>query len=478
MDQVTKGSVPEDEELSRFGYRQQFVRSLRHFESFAVAFSFISITTGIFTTYAFALATGGTRSIWTWPIVIVGQALVALVYGALSARVPLSGYSYQWASRLASPHVGWWFGWMSFAFLTIVTVSVDYGLVQVAFQPLIGQAYTPTSAALETLVVLALQAALIITSTRATTRLNNTAVATEIIGIVGLTVVLVIVAAIRGLGHWSNLTSSGPVPAVGYYAWLGPFMLATLLGAYTIVGFESASNLAEETHEPHKVIPRAMVRAVLLSGAVGFVFLLVLAFATDKGAYSSSAPVAFIVGTVLGSVVQKIFLIFVVVSIFACGLVIMVTNGRLIFSMARDRRLPGHQFLNRVPRPVGGPPLATVLAATLGGIIVLVLLANTNALFTLFTASTIMPALLYAGTVLLYIATRRGHGRYGRWEWPVIAGAVIWLAYELIVLIGPGAFRDAQYYVLGALGLGLVFYIVQLVTEPAAMRAAPEAEAE
>ena len=77
---------------------------------------------------------------------IVGQSLVALVYGALSIRVPLSGYSYQWASRLANAHVGWWFGWMSFAFLTIVTVSVDYGLVQVAFQPLIGQTYTPTSA--------------------------------------------------------------------------------------------------------------------------------------------------------------------------------------------------------------------------------------------------------------------------------------------------------------------------------------------
>jgi hypothetical protein len=144
-----------------------------------------------------------------------------------------------------------------------------------------------------------------------------------------------------------------------------------------------------------------MVRAVLLSGVVGFVFLLVLAFATDKAAYSSAAPVASIVGAVLGSVVQKIFL------------------------------------------------------------------------FTLFTASTIMPALLYAGTTLLYIATRRGHGVYGRWEWPIVAGAVIWLAYELIVLIGPGAFRDAQYYVAGALGIGLVFYIVQLITEPAAMRVEP-----
>src|SRR6266481_8794600 len=93
----------DDAQLDRYGYRQQFVRSLRHFESFAVAFSFISITTGIFTTYAFALAAGGTRSVWTWLIVVVGQALVALLYGALSSRIPLSGFSYQWASRLASP---------------------------------------------------------------------------------------------------------------------------------------------------------------------------------------------------------------------------------------------------------------------------------------------------------------------------------------------------------------------------------------
>ena len=468
----------DDAVLPRFGYRQQFVRSLRHFESFAVAFSFISITTGIFTTFGFALATGGPRAIWTWPIVIVGQTLVALIYGSLAARVPLSGYSYQWASRLANVHVGWWLGWMSFAFLSIVTVSVDYGLVQVAFQPLIGQVYTPTSAALETLVVLALQAALIIWSTRITTRVNNTAVATELIGILGLTVLLIVVAAIRGLGHWSNLTSTGTVPAAGYYAWLGPFMLATLLGAYTIVGFESASNLAEETQEPHRVIPRAMVRAVVASGVVGMAFLIALAYAISSipAVSKSSAPVAFIVNDVLGGVVQKIFLIFVVISIFACGLIIMVTNSRLIWSMSRDRRLPGYQLWRQVPRATGGPSWATILAAVIGAVITLVLRTHTSALVTLFTASTIMPALLYASTVLLYVFTgrrRRGETGFfslGRWEIPVIAGAVIWLAYELIILIGPSEFRDAQYYVLGALGLGLLFYLGQWLLEPSAMR--------
>jgi len=474
----------DDEVLPSFGYKQQFVRSLRHFESFAVAFSFISITTGIFTTYGFALTTGGPRAIWTWLIVAAGQSLVALVYGALAARVPLSGYSYQWASRLSNANVGWWLGWMSFAFLTIVTVSVDYGFVQVAFQPLIGEVYTPTSAALETLVVLAAQAALIIWSTRITTRVNNAAVATEVIGIVGLTVLLIIVAAVRGLGHWSNLGSSGVVPSAGYYHWLGPFMLATLLGAYTIVGFESASNLAEETHEPHRTIPRAMIRAVLLSGAVGMAFLIALSYATSsvKAASASSAPVAFIVNDVLGGVVQKIFLIFVCVSIFACGMVIMVTNSRMIWSMARDKRLPGHQLWSQVPRATGGPTYATLLAAVLGAVITVALRTNISALVTLFTASTIMPALLYASTVLLYVFTGRRrradterHFSLGRWEIPVIAGALIWLAYELIILIGPAEFRDAQYYVLGALGLGLVFYIIQWITEPTAMRTEPGA---
>ncbi|HEY4461973.1 MAG TPA: amino acid permease [Streptosporangiaceae bacterium] len=473
----------DDAQLDRYGYRQQFVRSLRQFESFAVAFSFISITTGIFTTYGFALAAGGPRSIWTWIIVVAGQSLVALVYGALATRVPLSGYSYQWASRLANAGVGWWLGWMSFAFLSIVTVSVDYALVQVAFQPLIGQVFTPTSAALETLAVLAIQAALIIISTRLTTRVNNTAVATEVVGIVGLTVLLVVVAAVRSKGHWGNVVSTGVVPHAGYYNWLGPFMLATLLGAYTIVGFESASNLAEETFEPHKTIPKAMIRAVLVSGVVGFAFLIALTYATSsvKAASASTAPVAFIVHDVLGGVVQKIFLIVVCVSIFACGLVIMVTNSRLIFAMARDRRLPGHQLLSRVPNATGGPSWATLLAAVIGAIITLVLRTHTAALSTLFTASTIMPALLYTATVVLYVLAgrrRRERGEHyslGRWEIPVVAGALIWLVYELIILITPGAFRDAQYYVLGSLGLGLIVYALQWILEPRAMRSEPGA---
>jgi len=481
MSSLNTDDATADHDLEQYGYRPQFRRSLRFFESFAVAFSFISITTGIFSAFGFALNTGGPRSIWTWWIVIVGQMMVAAVYAALAAKIPLSGFSYQWASRLAHPLVGWWFGWMSFAFLTVVTVAVDYGFVAAAFQPLIGMTSTPLNTALLTVVVLALQAALIIASTFATTRVNNAAVATELLGIIGLTVVLIVVATVRHYGHWSNLGSSGVVAGHGYYRFLGPFMLATLLGAYTIVGFESAANLAEETEEPRAVVPKAMLRAVFLSGIVGFAFLLALSYSIRDipAATGAAAPVAFIIQVVLGTVVEKIFLVFVCVSIFACGLVIMVTNGRLVWSMARDRRLPGHQLWHRVPRATGGPTYATLLAAALGAVIVLGLTKNNHALVDLFTASSIMPALLYAGTVLLYVFTGRriptapGFFRLGRYEAPVVAGALVWLAYELVVLIGPREFRNAQYYVLGSLVLGAVVFVIQMVTEPSAMRREP-----
>jgi hypothetical protein len=60
----------DDQLLERFCYRPQFARTLRSFESFAIGFSFISITTGVFTTFGFLLTAAGPRGIWTWPVVI------------------------------------------------------------------------------------------------------------------------------------------------------------------------------------------------------------------------------------------------------------------------------------------------------------------------------------------------------------------------------------------------------------------------
>jgi amino acid transporter len=282
---------PDDDALvRRFGYHSKLARMLGWGESFGVGFSFISVTTGIFTTFGFLLSTAGPRGIWTWPVAVAGQTLVALVYGTLAARVPLAGGPYQWATRLAGPLVGWWLGWLSLSFLVIVTVSVDYALVQTAVYPLAGITATPGSLAAGTLVVLATQATLIGWSTPVTARLNNLAVLAELVGLLQLTIVLVVAGRIAGIGQWGNLTSTGAVPAHGWWAWLGPGMLASLLGAYTIVGFEAAATLAEETRQPRRVVPRAMAQAVVVSGVLGMVFLVALAQAIPHPDHITGEP--------------------------------------------------------------------------------------------------------------------------------------------------------------------------------------------
>ena len=52
--------------------------------------------------FAYALSTAGPAFVWTWPVVAAGQILVALVLAELAGRLPLSGYAFQWTSRLAS----------------------------------------------------------------------------------------------------------------------------------------------------------------------------------------------------------------------------------------------------------------------------------------------------------------------------------------------------------------------------------------
>src|ERR1700746_471391 len=93
--------------LAKAGYKPELRRSLRFFSMFAIAFSIISITTGIFLNYGFGLSYWGPASIWTWPIVGVGNLMIALVVAELGTRIPLAGYAYQWSSRLGKPNYRW-----------------------------------------------------------------------------------------------------------------------------------------------------------------------------------------------------------------------------------------------------------------------------------------------------------------------------------------------------------------------------------
>jgi amino acid transporter len=464
----------ESQAVQEFGYKQELKRGTGRFASFAVAFAFVSIATGIFTTYGSVLNTSGPAGVWTWPIVVVGQTMIALLLGSLAARIPVTGYAYQWMSRLANPVLGWIMGWISFTFLAVVAVAVDYTIASTVLPVLLNYTGTAANTAFITAIVLVIQALLVAFSTKWTERVNGFAVTAELIGMLLLVVLLLVVGLVARELNFANLFATAPVAGgPGYLGFgslthVGPWMLGTLLGAFTIVGFESAANLAEETKDPARVVPRAMVQAVLASGILGFVFILaVTMLAGDPAKLAKSAtPIADVVTRVLGPVVGDLLLVLVVIAIFACGMVIIMSGVRLVWAMSRDDRFPGHAALKRVNTRTGTPLAATGLMFVITEVILFVFAFQTNALFTLFGAATLLPAVIYAATLLLYIVKRKTLPpslgfTLGRWEVPVILIASIWMVFQLLI------FRDASFaaawlYILVMVVIGGIYLAVLL----------------
>lgn len=459
------------DELQKFGYKPEFERSIPRFASFAIAFSFISITTGIFTTYGAVLASSGPLGIWTWPIVIAGQLCVSLIFASFAARVPVTGYSYQWTSRLGNPTIGWLIGWISFTFLVIDVVAVDYAVASTVLPALFNYAGTTNNSWVLTALVVLAQGSLIMLSTKWSARTNSIAVGTELIGMIGLVVLVLVVGAIGGHIDFGNLFSKGTVPSDGYWSFgsgshAGPWILGFLLGSFTIVGFEAAANLAEETSDPHTVVPRSMWQAVALSGVVGFLFLVTITLAAGNitDLTNSGTPVADIIDNILGGFVGTLFLILVSVSIFACGLVIFITAVRLTWAMSRDQRFPGWSLWHKVNPSRGTPMLATLLIGVVCEIVLAIFANRQDALFKLFSAATLLPAIIYFATVILYIVRRKrlpaeqGRFHLGRFEKPVIVVALVWLLFELSIF-RDSSFKDPWIYAGVMLAVGLVYLI-------------------
>ena len=88
-------------DLEKFGYKQELNRGLGTFSSFAVAFSYISPSTGIFTLFGLGMAAMEAYLFWAWPVVALFQFVVALNFAELSSHFPVAGSVYQWTKYLA-----------------------------------------------------------------------------------------------------------------------------------------------------------------------------------------------------------------------------------------------------------------------------------------------------------------------------------------------------------------------------------------
>ncbi|WP_327595033.1 amino acid permease [Streptomyces chartreusis] len=111
-----------------------------------------------------------------------------------------------------------------------------------------------------TLVILLVQAVVVVASTRLVSLINTTAVGLELALVVVVALALAIAVVVTGHGAAGNLTSRGITEnAPDYFDVGGGLMIAMIMGLATLVGFDSAANLAEEAKDPFRSVPRAIV---------------------------------------------------------------------------------------------------------------------------------------------------------------------------------------------------------------------------
>ncbi len=249
----------DDSRLRSLGYQPQLRRVLGPFANFSVAFTYLSPMVGIYSLFAFGIGTGGPAYLWLMFVPLVGMLFVALVFGEQASHYPVAGALFQYSKFNVGPRFGWFVGWFYGIALLVTVASVDTGVVPYLATLLnnwFSTKFDPNDQSTimwMTVALLVVQTLLNITGAKVMGRVAQLGVYVEILGTIGIAVVLGIHGFHHGPGYLfstSNVehAASNPMGADFGGHWLtGAALIAVLAPVYIFYGFESAGDVAEET---------------------------------------------------------------------------------------------------------------------------------------------------------------------------------------------------------------------------------------
>src|SRR3984957_20281409 len=365
---ISGGEARDTADLAQFGYKQELKRSLGTFSSFAVAFSYISPSTGIFTLFALGLTTLGGVFIWTWPVVALGQFIVALNFAEVPSHYPVAGSVFQWTKFLANRTYSWFTGWI-YLFAGILTVTAVVATLPLALIPALNGLgwHSLDAASLNTNLVIALITLVVVTvlniyGVRLVSIINNTGVVFEILG---MFVFALILMAFHNHQGFSVVTKSAGIPVNG-----STFLAAMFMSLFVIYGFDTASTLSEETKDPRRQAPKAVLYSVIGAFIIGGVFLLgtLMAIPNMHTAITNVWSPANVIEANFSTGFATLYLFVVSAAIFVCCLSIMAATIRLCFGMSRGNSAPFSKPLSKVAPSLHTPVWTCVTIALLAAV--------------------------------------------------------------------------------------------------------------
>lgn len=411
----------------------------------------------VLTTFGvFSEASKGTLAL-AYTLTTIAIIFTAFSYGKMAHLYPRAGSAYTYSGQAIDSRVGFMVGW---------AVLLDYFFLPMVVW-LIGTAYlsaqypsVPSGFFLIAFIVL-------------TTVLNviGISVATHVnIALISFQGLVLMLFVAFSLAHVIGHNGAGAIFSIAPFwnstSTISAVSAGAALTAYSFIGFDAVSTFAEETVNPRKTVPRAIILTAAIAGLI-FVFVAYVVQLVHPGGnfmvhnVDTSNNAAFTIAKqVGGDLFGSIFLATVIVAQFTAGIPIQAAGARLMYAMGRDGALPSRAFGYVSPR--FRTPLFNVLLTGVVGLIAFALTVASSTSFINFGAFTAF-AFVNISVIAQFIRDR-GNVQRNALSWilqPLIGLAVIiWLFTHL----------DKNALALGAiwlvLGFGWLLYLTKSFRTP------------
>jgi amino acid transporter len=437
------------EQLRALGYVSNFDRSMSKWENFSLGFTYLSPVVGVYTIFASAFVAGGPPMWWTYIGVGVGQLWVCLIFGEIVSQFPISGGLYPWARRLMGRRWAWMAGWVYAWALCCTMAGVATGVAPFLAQ-LFGVDSTPLATTLIALVLIAATTVLNLSGTRLLARVALFGFVCELVGAIVVGGYLLVFARHQPLKVLFDTTL---VHAHGSY-WPA-FLASSLAAMFCYYGFEACGDVAEETPDASRMIPKAMRMTIYIGGAAAsWVCLAFVLSISDMGAVISGAdkdPIVTLLRAAMGEGGFRAVIVVVLVSFISCLLSLQAAASRLIFAYARDQMIFGSKFLSRLSVRHHVPANALLVMAAIPAAIALSALWLQDAIATIISFAAIGIYISFQMIVLAALIARSkgwrpaGPFTLGAWGWLVNLLALGYGLSAIINILWPRSPDDPWY---------------------------------
>jgi amino acid transporter len=457
------------EHLRALGIEQQhFKREMSLLQNFSLGFTYLSPIVGVYTLFAYAMATAGPPFWWAFLGVGLGQLLVAMTFSEVVSQYPVAGGIYPWARRLWGRKYAWMTGWMYLWALAATTAALAYGGGPYA-SDLFGVEINTNNSVIVALIFVAIALFVNFMGTRWVARVAFFGFVAEILGTIVVGAWLLIGHREHGLGVLFDSYGAGAGKS-----YISAWVAGALIAMWLYYGFEACGDVAEEVPDPSRRIPKAMRYTIYVGGASASFFCLALVLGvTDYAAIISGEqtdPITTLLNDAFGTVGAKIILAVVLISFFSCTLSLMAATNRLLYSYARDKMIVGHKYLSYFWEKRHVPPYAMLVSAIIPSCVILIALFSTDAEVKLVSFAACGIYVAFQMNVLAALQARlRGWKPAGKWTMGRYGLLVNTLAliYGLSAIVNmcwprsPGTPWYTNYIVILGLaivsGLGIIF---------------------